>query len=619
MERRTWAKIIFSALLAGAVAAGIYFRWSPIVQSSDPSAGWGRGNPTFSEGVYCSNRINRVAETWAQTRMYASIEKHARFSESYRTLLVIDLDKQAIWIEDNGQIRENDYSQLPPGMKWKLHHITPEGNKELFGLTALKMRGYNSSQHVPEIFQLVGKGRGAGHFDFQFHANGGRGTYNPGRFRPQPYSSRPPKKVENPYGSLLVTDSEYERLRADGESPRIPANTVIEENKASWLRVEKSLYGQIEKRLREAGFELYRLTVEPGPDFSAGHAEIRGCNNSAISLFFGGQSSVETYLKIDYLGNDIWYTKSARHPQRPSIPGRMLDLEFLICPTAKIADSSSQDLLAKGRTIQESVRAVPPKWHVTLANGATAEFIGICESPSAGKQWWGPDGSPLDYVPYINADPDRRPRQGTRIYDLAWSIRHPNGSLGFGHSFEGGRGSYHRQVRDKYGNRLTQGLSGGGHGFDESRRKSTWKLGVAAGEWQTALTVVDEAAETKFLDKQRIILNPPEIENGQIVVRCFEESAARIEDYRTDFALIVREGPASKDISLRRYRDDIKTNKTTGMTEHRFTLRDVQMSQIEGVFLRYRPFESVEFRNISLVPGKNFGFEIHVQQKTETE
>ncbi|MHC4356122.1 MAG: hypothetical protein ACYS0H_25750 [Planctomycetota bacterium] len=50
------------------------------------------------------------------------------------------------------------------------------------------------------------------------------------------------------------------------------------------------------------------------------------------------------------------------------------------------------------------------------------------------------------------------------------------------------------------------------------------------------------------------------------------------------------------------------------MIEREFTLKDVSMSQIEGVCFRYRPFEFVTFKNISLVPGEDQGFEIELGQ-----
>jgi hypothetical protein len=36
----------------------------------------------------------------------------------------------------------------------------------------------------------------------------------------------------------------------------------------------------------------------------------------------------------------------------------------------------------------------------TLPNGVTVELLGVCDHPSAGKQWWQPDGSILNNRPY---------------------------------------------------------------------------------------------------------------------------------------------------------------------------------------------------------------------------
>jgi hypothetical protein len=97
-------------------------------------------------------------------------------------------------------------------------------------------------------------------------------------------------------------------------------------------------------------------------------------------------------------------------------------------------------------------------------------------------------------------------------------------------------------------------------------------------------------------------------------VRCFEESASGVRDYQTDFGLIVSEDSAGKTISLDRYAEDVSNNSKAGMIEREFTLKDVSMSQIEGVCFRYRPFEFVTFKNISLVPGEDQGFEIELGQ-----
>ncbi|MHC4570176.1 MAG: hypothetical protein ACYTE3_31035 [Planctomycetota bacterium] len=624
MKKRTWVKLIVSLLVVGAIAAGLCIRWGPIGRGSDPLAAWGRGNPTLSERTYYSSRINRtyyssrinrVIQQWAATGRNAGLERDGHFKNSYKTLLVIDLDRQAMWIEENGVVKENDYAEFPPGLKWQFHHATPQGNKELSGRIALKMRGAFTRQKEPEAFFLVGTGRGTGHFNLQFYADGGHGSYNSGPFRPQPFRSRYSGNSENSYGSILVTDSEYARQGADGKIPNAQAGNWLEENEADWLRVEKSLYGQIERHVRNAGYELRSLKVEPGPDFSAGRAEFRGRSDSVLHEIFGGYASIEGYFKFDCLGNDIWYAKSLpRHPQRPLTRRQTLDLEFLVHPTSQIMDSQRSDLLAKGRKLQQPGPTAPSKWKATLASGATVEFIGICENPSAGKQWWGPDGSPVAHVPYVNTEPYGRPRANKKLYEFVWRIENPDRSGATTHWFEGNAGSYYRNVRDRYGYGVIQNLSANGYSFDKSRRRTTWRAGLASGDWQTELVVEDKGGETNFLDKQRIILNPPAIENGQIVVCCFEESASGVRDYQTDFGLIVWEDSASKTISLDRYAEDVSNNSEAGMIERKFTLKDVSMSQIQGVCFRYRPFEFVTFKNISLVPGEDQGFEIELGQ-----
>ncbi len=614
MEKKAWAKLIVTLLVIGGVAVGLYLRWGAAGSGDDPLSAWGKGNPTLSERTYYLSRINRIIEEWGKAARIADYDRNGRFKDSYRTLIVIDLDKEAVWIEENGRPLKNDYSKLPSGVKWRMHHVTPQGTNELNGRIALKMRGRYTSRQEPEKFFLIGTGRGSGHFNFQLYAHGGRGDYHFGPYRPQPVSTRSSNKSEDSYGSILVEDSEYEQFEANDSKPTVQLNSIIEKNKANWLRAEKAIYGQIERQVGKAGFDLYRLKVEPGPDFSAGHAEVRGRNNSVLRGFFGGHSSMETYLKIDHLGNDVWYANSARHRRRRNIPRRTLELEFLVHPTSEFSTSERRDLLAKGRKFQQSKVIAPSKWKATLPSGATVEFIGICENPSAGKQWWGPDGSPLDFVPYINTEPYGRPRDDRKLYEFAWRIHHSSNGGATRHSFEGSKGSYYRQIRDRYGNSMIQGLSANGYGFDKTRRKTTWNVGLAAGDWQTALVVEDKAGETKFLDKQRIILNPPEIEDGKIVVRCFVDYRSYIRDHHTDFALILWEDSTRKTVSLNRYSENTSGDRKTGLREHIFVLKDVSMSQIEGVCFRYRRFDFVKFKNISLVPGENQGFEIEISQ-----
>jgi len=617
LENKTRAKFIIAILLFVVVTTGLYLRWSPVVLSSDPLERWGRGNMTIVERTYYISRIERIIDNWRQSHGRADFDKDGRFKESYRTLLVIDSDKQAIWIEEDGQIQKNNYEEFPAGMKWKLYQSTPRANRELSSRLVFKIRGFNSSQQTPERFVLVGTGRGFGYMSFQFNSNSSGRSYNSGTFSLQPYSSS--RKITNSYGSILVTDAEYEQCRTDtipkqpdGENTIIPASSPFEENKANWLKSEKFIYSEIEKQLSYAGFELSRLKLEPGPDYSAGHAEIRGDNHSLMRSILGRSSSVEAYLKIDYLGNDIWYVKSAVNHRHPIMSRQRLDLEFLACSQDKIPNSMEQEFLEKGRQKQLSFSVPETKWKAALPNGATVEFIGICENPSAGRQWWGPDGSLLDYVPYINTEAYSRPHADRKIYEFAWRIKMPTGSNATTHSLEGSMGSYYRQISDRYGNRIIEGLFAEGYGFNKSRQKTTLKIGIAAKGWKKVLSIEDVAGETKFLGKQRILLNPPVIEDGQIVIRCHEEYRSHVRDYQTDFGIIVRKGALIKTDSLNQYEEDITDNKDTGLREYKFTIEELEMYQIEGVCFRYRPYEFVKFKNITLIPGKDQKFEIEL-------
>jgi hypothetical protein len=400
-----------------------------------------------------------------------------------------------MWIEDDGQIRQENYTQLPARMEWALFHNTPQGDTRLTGQTRLRIRGGSTSKDYPERFYLAGSGRAPGHIVFEFStSNRGYGSGG-GRFVPRSHQFSATEPNDS-YGSLIVTDAEYEQYRRslllrDPNAPAEPADSSpFAQNKAAWRKVEMLLYQQIEKEVSSTGFMLRDLTVEPGPDFSAAHADLTVHTEGVLRGIFGGYFWGNIYLKIDYLGDDIWYAKIAPYPQRGALPSRdKIDLEFLIRPTAPIPVSQRAALLAKARTIQhDTARIPPPKWKVALPNGATVEFIGICENPSAGKKWWGPDGSLLDYAPYLNSESYGSPGNDRKIYEMAWRIEFPqmpNGSSGGGTltGTDGCVGSYSQPIRDRYGNQIYN-LSAQGFAFEQARTKTTLRLGASVGDDQ---------------------------------------------------------------------------------------------------------------------------------------
>jgi len=626
MEKKSWAKLIIAVFVAAAITVGIYLRWRLTRQGSDPLAGWGQGNLRISERVYYSDRIDRIIENWQETALDREPDREGRMKESYTTFLVIDTAKQAIGIEQNGQIRQHNYAELPGGMKWKLYRSAPEGDSELPNPVRLKIRGIYSRRLSAEKFYLVGAGRGAGYLSFQFNASSRGSDYGSGRFVLPPHNSKPEKtqETEDDYGSLVVTDAEYERYRdslagsalpePDGQSTQSEIHPALEENRASWLKAEKLLYIEVEKQVSNAGFELRELKVEPGPDFSAAHAELRATTKGFLRGIFGGYSLVQAYLKIDYLGNDVWYVKSHVNPMMPAPPRRRLDLEFLVCPAGDIAGSQRSELIEKGRDIQQPARVQPSKWQATLPNGVMVELLGICEHPSDGKQWWRPDGSLLEEAPFSKSTCGLSPRHlKAKAYCIAWrssSVDYQSSSTA------GSIGSGSGMMVDKYGSYIRS--SSLGHTIQllpEDMETTSVEFGFAIGDWQTPLIVNEDPGEMNFLGKQRIILYPPEIENGQSIVRCKEGSKNRTRKYQTDFAILLTEGQTSKVVSLGRYEEDFTDDRVTGLLERKFTIDDLSPGQIEGVCFRYRPLTFVKFNNVSLVPGKDMGFSIELEEQ----
>ena len=601
--------IVFVVLLAG-LSIALYLRrpkdtWDP---------GWDKGLASSTERDFYFQRMNRIIQDWQQTKRTGEKYDDGRLKESYNTYLLIDLDKKALWIEEDGQIRTEDYIDFPKETTWTLYHYTSNGNTELSGRTALKIRGYNTDQNAREQFCLIGHGT-RGHITLDFSSSSRGGSLGTGSFNKPTITFQSSSIYANKlYGSILVTEEEYKQYR--DSLPESGTVVTKDENKKAWNRIEKYLYMEIEKHMLKAGYKLNNISVEPGPDFSAAHAESRGRANSIIKEIFG-DSLLDLYFKIDYLGNDIWYAKGVVNPQKKPRRIDTLELEFLISPTGKITNSQQNELLKKGRELQRANPIPESKWIAALSNGTTIEFLGICDALNSDAQWRGPDGSLLNYVPNYNTELYSSAREGN-VFEFVWRMMPPD-SAGNSrrYSVEGSRGISSRRLLDRYGSQTAKGLYSEVCSFDKSQQVTTFNMGFAFKEWKTPLTIKDKTGEINFLDKQRIILNPPQIENGQIVIRCYEETGARIFEYKTDFAIIINDGLTSKTVTLDEYGGSIRQNPETGLLEHYYTIKDLSLSQIEGVCFRYRPYSFVIFKNISLVPGENKGFEIEVQETEE--
>jgi hypothetical protein len=457
---------------------------------------WGHGRLTASEEAYYGNRIAGIISAWQQMPRNADREKDGRLKQPYDICLVIDTARRAIWIEDRGQILEAYRSEFPSQMTWKALDDSGNGPTPLADTVRLKYRGMNTDCHYPEMIWLTGQ-RGTNEclaFQFNCSSQSRSRVHGGGTFKPS-HNAPARKDGVNYYGSIIVSDAEYEQSRRAWAALGIEESSVprqqgqADPRQAAWLRVEKKLYQEVENQVMKAGFTLRHLEVNVGPDYSAAHARLGGGSDNLIRSLIGRAASFEAYLTIDRLGDDLWYVKTSADPRwpggrRPGLRNTELDLEFVGSANSPVAKSDVPGWIAKGRKKQEPVMQPPSKWRATLANGTTIEFLGLCENPSGDRPWWGPDGSDLDYAPYFNREPYDRPRDDRRIYEIAWRVLPPGAAQGRGTTslLAGNVGSYYRMTRDRYGNGTPAGLHAEGYAFDKALTKTTLTLGVKFGD-----------------------------------------------------------------------------------------------------------------------------------------
>ena len=157
-------------------------------------------------------------------------------------------------------------------------------------------------------------------------------------------------------------------------------------------------------------------------------------------------------------------------------------MEFLVAAAGEVAEKDRSRLLAEGQQEQQSVQSQPvAKWRAELPNGATVEFTGICENPSGGKSWWGPDGSPLDGAPYINYERYGPGTGGSR--DLRNCLARPSvatGPLrGRAPAWRGSSAPTAMRSTTDTAIKSQSGLDAGGYAFEKSRDRTTLKIGVS--------------------------------------------------------------------------------------------------------------------------------------------
>jgi len=228
------------------------------------------------------------------------------------------------------------------------------------------------------------------------------------------------------------------------------------------------------------------------------------------------------------------------------------------------------------------------KWNyfVTLPNGVTVELIGVCDWPEEGRRCWQPDGLKLPveiYAAKWNQNP------GTGQYGFMYKVTGPDDlkiscSIFGANSTEGSC-----KVVDASGRQL-KNFTASISDMEEGRLSTTIRIGVAAGPWET---IARHDGKRMTTGRQGGILWSQAFQsnsNTHIVT-----SRQWHKDQTDRVVAIDKEGKLHTAGG-----GSVASGK---IDQHTASFRGLKLGQIEEFLYQVRPYQWVEFKNVSLRPG----------------
>ena len=374
---------------------------------------WGSSNPPVSEQAYYLHRIHRLLESWMQSRAGAT---QTAAHQGEPVTLVVDTGPKRIWIEEGLYVRDNSSSDLAPGLRWTLYHVTGDADTTYTGRLRLRLPAPSFRPKSIGDFYLVGQGE-KGYLSYHFEYGSIESSYQSGIFE---LSGIQRGGTTNGTSSAndavdtesLVVQEETAKDPIDKESAHVENGTLtLVKNQSQWNDAEGVLYKAIEEAWVNKGYTLSAMEMIPGPDGSAGYAQVFFKTDRQQTWFhwmarvFGmKRDATGADLLYDNVGEGLWYVRSvpASMPLPPTVhpafTGSLPKVECLVPADEADRSHHEKEALSLGRTKVEasSALSIPPSpWKLRLSNGIEIEVVGLCAFPNRGNEWWGPDGSPL--------------------------------------------------------------------------------------------------------------------------------------------------------------------------------------------------------------------------------
>lgn len=286
---------------------------------------------------------------------------------------------------------------------------------------------------------------------------------------------------------------------------------------------------------------------------------------------------------------------SARMPRRTLLAAILMAVVVGMSPLVELVPAAPTTAEIKGLGPAGDFVA-------TFSNGVTVELLGLGQNPSAEHAWWKPDGTRLEKRPYHNVMALMKSR-GSLAREVCWRWRGVTGDTktdwGIEPAYNAAGG--HIQPKEKQ-NKSMAGLTARAISLTGSLDTCTVKLSmtVPSSPWQTMVEsqAGNASATGKILPDGKILslqyMRPRADGNDTVVVVGYQASG----DIRV--------------IAIDKQRKlHIGKIPHGSISSNGFAMREVRFANVKPEHLkiwqfqnRQRKTETVEFRNVSLHPGK---------------
>jgi hypothetical protein len=234
----------------------------------------------------------------------------------------------------------------------------------------------------------------------------------------------------------------------------------------------------------------------------------------------------------------------------------------------------------------------------TLRSGVSIELLGLTYIPVKGQPWWRPNGSPVDEPPFgrVGTDPSVDPNwEQFSYYAVVIHLRgKPSDKLGqVQWRFRRADGHAHTTYYDK-------NVLAGWVRFPKYVKTTTLRLGIAGGQWETLFAFKDYGSYSK--GKDSIAVSKPYGPYGPLGSGLWEKGLyVRVVYNVTDRDVRIVAVDKNGKVHLS------SSGGSGGTSDLRRTIanfRDLTEDKLQEYYFQVREYEWVEFRNITLRPGK---------------